>query len=78
MRSIETMRAVCFQNTANYIINSKWYDDRQDNIEDEAICIIKKIIQDEIREAEYDVDFYPGPNHINDNIKGKEWFPSTL
>ena len=66
---------VCFRNTANYIINSKWYDDRQGNIEDEAIRIIKtaaKIIRGEIREAEYDVDVYPGSNHINDNIKGKE------
>ena len=50
-------------------------------MEDEAIHIIKtaaKIIRGEIRDAEYDVDFYPGPNHINDNIKGKEWLPSTL
>ena len=72
---------VCFRNTANYIINSKWYDDRQDNIGDEAIRIIRtaaKIIRGEIREAEYDVDFYPGSDHIKDNIKGKEWLPRTL
>ena len=44
---------LCFKNMANYIINEKWYEKRQINVDDEATRIVitaTKLIREEIQE----------------------------
>ena len=47
---------VCLKNMASYILNSKWYDDRKENVVEESERIItaaERIIRSDIKEHEY-------------------------
>ena len=47
---------LCFKNMANYIINEKWYEKRQINVDDEAKRIVitaAKVIREEIRNLNF-------------------------
>ena len=72
---------VSFADTNKYIISSKWYEERKESIDDEAIRIIKmaaKLIRADIRDSQYDASIYPSTDTINDVGKGKEWLPARL
>ena len=63
---------------AKYIINEKWYSEKEANVEEEAECIVitaAKIIRVEIREREYNTDSYPTDDDIS---KSREWIPRHL
>ena len=66
---------------ATCIINDKWYTERKKYIENEAERIIKtaaKLILSDIRNANYDNNFYPS-NEIIESVKeGKKWLPKYL
>ena len=56
-------------NMANFIINSKWYAERKEDIIEETERIVTaaaKLIRSEIRETKYSKDFYPSSSHITD------------
>ena len=58
---------VCFRDMTSPIINDKWYEAKQDNIEDKSERIVfaaAKIIKAPIREMSYSLDFDP----VNDDI----------
>ena len=63
---------------ANTIINGKWYEDKNSNIDDEAKRIVTtaaKLIKSQIKEKIYSTDFYPSTEEISD-LKGP--MPSYL
>jgi hypothetical protein len=54
---------------ASYIINAKWYDDRQEILQEESkrlVTAAAKLIVDEIRQTKYDKDNYPLTKDISD------------
>ena len=56
---------------ANYIINEKWYEKRQINVDDEAKRIIinaAKLIREEIRNIKLSLDSYPNEDDITNLI----------
>ena len=73
---------VCFRDTAEMLINEKWYHDKNENCEDdEAKRILElaaKIILGQIRLTEFDVANYPSNDIITNIEKGKNWVPSYL
>ena len=53
----------------------------KNNIDDEATRIVKtaaRIIRGEIRDSEYENEFYPNTTEIKESIKGKDFLPHTL
>ena len=59
---------VCFRNMGNRIINDKWYQEKKNNIDDEAARVVKtaaKLIKAELRETIYNTDIYPSKTEIN-------------
>ena len=57
------------RNMANPIINGKWYEDKNSNIDDKAKKIITttaKLIKSQIKEKNYSTDFYPSTEEISD------------
>ena len=56
---------------ANYIINEKWYEKRQINVDDEAKRIVinaAKLIREEIRNIKLSLDSYPNEHDITNLI----------
>ena len=56
---------------ANYIINEKWYEKRQINVDDEAKRIVinaAKLIREEIRNIKLSLDSYPNEDDITNLI----------
>ena len=54
---------------AHYIINEKWYSERHENSEQEAILIVKaaaRIIREEVQETTLTKDTYPAVEDIGD------------
>ena len=72
---------ICFRDSAEYLINDKWYQSRKDIVEEEAERVVKqaaKIILGQIRSAQYDVEEYPLHEQISSIKFGKEWVPGYL
>ena len=71
-----------FKNMANYIINEKWYEKRQINVDDEAKRIVKtatKLIREEIRNIKLSLDSHPNKDDITDSINENScWKPNLL
>lgn len=47
---------------ASYIINAKWYQEREEKIEDESrrlVLAAAKLLKDDIRRRRYDTGVYP-------------------
>ena len=66
---------------ANYIINEKWYEKRQINVDDEAKRIVitaAKLIQEEIRNVKLSLDSYPNKDDITDSINENSCWKSNL
>ena len=66
---------------ANCIINEKWYEKRQINVDDEAKRIVitaAKLIQEEIRDAKLSLDSYPNKDDITDSINENSCWKSNL
>ena len=60
-----------FKNMANYIINEKWYEKRQINVDDEAKRIVitaAKLIREESRNLKLSLDSYPHKDATRDNV----------
>ena len=61
---------LCFRNAAKYILNSKWYESKSENIQEETARIIKtaaNLLMAEIREQMYDTSLYPSQEDISAN-----------
>ena len=62
---------LCFKNMTIYIINEKWYEKRQINVDDESKRIVitaAKLIREEIRNIKLSLDSYPNKDNITDSI----------
>ena len=72
---------VCFRDSAEFIINDKWYENKKENITEEAERIVKqaaKIILGQIRSTKFNTDTYPLHGEISNIEIGKEWIPSYI
>ena len=72
---------VCLKDMAAHVIVDSWYKDRKSNIDQESERIIAtaaKLIKFEIREKQYQCDYYPDNTDIKDLNYGKEWLPRPL
>ena len=72
---------VCFRDSAEFIINDKWYENKKENITEEAKRIVKqaaKIILGQIRSKKFNTVTYPLHGEISNIEIGKEWIPSYL
>ena len=70
---------VTFTNQASSIINDKWYQNRHENIKDEALRIVEtaaNLIIADIRRAPLDTEHYPNPQDIDDMQKNIDFLPS--
>ena len=66
---------------AHYIINEKWYSERHDNSEQEAILIVKaaaRIIREEVRATTFTKETYLAVEDISDKEKGLEFLTLCL
>ena len=58
---------ICFKDMASYIINEKWYADKEANIHDETERIVTtaaKLILSDLRQCLYDTSTYPTVSEI--------------
>lgn len=72
---------VCFTDTARCLINDKWYENRKNNIEEEAERVVKlaaQIILCQIRSTEFNTDVYPSHEQMSNIELGKGWLPTYL
>ena len=72
---------VCFRNMTDFLINETWQAQRKENIAEESLRIVTtaaKIIQAEIRDSKYDMEYYPANEDIKNVEHGKEWLPESL
>ena len=72
---------VWFRDIASLIINDKWYEAKQDNIEyksERIVLAAAKIIKVQIGEMSYSMDFYPSNDNIHDVDASCHWLPSIL
>ena len=73
---------LCFKNMTIYIINEKWYEKRQINVDDESKRIVitaAKLIREEIRNIKLSLDSYPNKDNITDSINENScWKPNLL
>ena len=72
---------VCLRDMASFIINSKWYTDRKENVCEESERIIlaaAKLVRAQIHERSYSKDCYPTTSDITDRAVLKDWIPEGL
>ena len=72
---------LCFKSMANCIINEKWYEKRQINVDNEAKRIVitaAKLIQEEIRNVKLSLDSYPNKDDITESINENSCWKSNL
>ena len=72
---------VCFKDMASYIINAKWYQEREEKIEDESkrlVLAAAKLLKDDIRRKRYDTGVYPEAHDVGNIVEGKDWLPPLL
>ena len=63
------------------VINDKWYENKKENITEEAERIVKqaaKTILGQIRSTKFNTDTYPLHGEISNIEISKEWIPSYL
>ena len=62
--------ALCFKVIANYIINKKWYEQRQINVDEVKRTAItaSNLIREEIKNLKLSLDIYPNDDEITDSI----------
>ena len=63
---------------ANYIINDKWYTDKQSSIEEESVHIVERatrLIKDRIYEVQYHMSNSPSLEQIRDKDLIQQWLP---
>ena len=74
--------ALCFENMVSYIINEKWYEKRQINVDDKAKRIVitaAKLIREEIKNLKLSLDSYPSKDVITDSVNENScWKPNLL
>lgn len=72
---------ICFKDMASYIINAKWYQEREEKIEDESrrlVLAAAKLLKDDIRRKRYDTGVYPEAEDVGNIVEGKGWLPPLL
>ena len=72
---------MCFRNMVDFLINETWHAQRKESIAEESLCIVTtaaKIIQAEIRDSKYNMEYYPANEDIKNVERGKEWLPESL
>ena len=66
---------------ADFLINETWDAQRKESIAEESPRILTtaaKIIQDEIRDSKYNMEYYPADEDIKNVEREKEWLPESL
>ena len=66
---------------ANYIINEKWYEKSQINVDDEAkrkVITAAKLTREEIRNLKLSWDIYPNKDDIADSINENSCWKQNL
>ena len=59
---------MCFRNMVDFLINETWHAQRKESVAEESLRIVTaaaKIIQAEIRDSKYNMEYYPA----NEDIK---------
>ena len=72
---------VCFRQTAHYIINQRYYDERSSDPVEESLRVIKtaaKLIRSDIRDWDYNNLFYPSTEDLQSPECTKSWLPEYL
>ena len=72
---------VCFCNMVDFLINETWHAQRKESIAEESLRIVTtaaKIIQAEIRDSKYNMEYYPANEDVKNVERGKEWLPESL
>ena len=72
---------VCFKNSVAYLVNDRWFANREEKAEDESeriITLAAKLILADIRSTNFDCSCYPLNETIENVEKGKEWLPKLL
>ena len=72
---------VTLRDTADYIVNETWVENRRVEAGDEAAIITVtavKLVLGNIRAAEFDYSNYPTTEVIGNSNAGKEWLPPYL
>ena len=72
---------VCFKNSVAYLVNARWFANREEKAEDESeriITLAAKLILADIRSTHFDCSYYPLNETIENVEKGKEWLPKLL
>ena len=73
---------MCFKNMANYIVNEKWFNMRNSNMEKEVERIVltaARLIREEIRNISFETKNYPDADDIKESISEKsKWKPPLL
>ena len=65
-----------FKNMVNYIINKKWYEEINNDVEQEAMRIITtaaKLIRQEIQDIDIDTVYYPTTQGIKESTQQNQW-----
>lgn len=72
---------IVFTNNVGKILNNKWYEKRNDDLQKESERIIKtaaKLIIDDVKSTNFDCQVYPSNEDIASIAKGKEFLPKNL
>ena len=72
---------VCLRNMMEYLINDKWYKDRNSNTHVETERIISmaaNLILDDIRSSNFDCEWYPSTEIMQSTENELEWIPHKL
>ena len=72
---------VCLKNIANVLLTDMWYQNRKVDLKEESERIIKmaaKLIVSDVRDAEYDIDFYPTNDVIENFDENLNWLSPKL
>ena len=73
--------ALSFKDMVNYIINKKWYEERNNDSEQEAMRIITtaaKLIRQEIQNIDIDTEYYPTTQGIKESTQQNQWCSPLL
>jgi len=72
---------ICWKKMASYIINTRWYEDRKIDVDDDSERIVitaAKLLKAAIREASYSTDAYPSSTEFADVQSARSWIPRLL
>jgi len=72
---------VCLRDMASFIITSKWYDEKKEDIGEESERIVAaaaKLIKAQINQMKSNTDLYPTSSSLTDLAILTDWLPPLL